>query len=72
MTVTATELKLNLGKYLELASGQDIYISKNGKKIALLTRPDIDKIKVLDSLVGIIPDSSDISDIKEERLLKQC
>ncbi len=29
MTVTATEFKLNLGKYLALAMTQDIFISKN-------------------------------------------
>ena len=37
MIVTATELKTNLGKYLELASSQDIFITKNGKSIARLT-----------------------------------
>ena len=35
--VTATELKTNLGKYLELAAKQDIYITKNGRRVAKLT-----------------------------------
>lgn len=38
MTVTATEFKANLGKYLELAAIQDVFITKNGKNIARLTR----------------------------------
>ena len=32
MIVTATEFKQNLGKYLEMAMKQDIFITKNGKK----------------------------------------
>ena len=31
MTITATEFKNNLGKYLDLASTEEIFISKNGK-----------------------------------------
>lgn len=31
MTITATELKRNLAKYLLLSVAEDIYISKNGK-----------------------------------------
>lgn len=34
MIVTATEFKTNLGKYLEMAMKQDIFITKNGKNIA--------------------------------------
>ena len=33
MTITATELKNNLGKYLILAATEDIFITKNGKTI---------------------------------------
>jgi len=38
VVITATELKQNLGKYLELVEGQnDVVITKNGSKIARLT-----------------------------------
>ena len=30
MSITATELKANLGKYLQMAETEDIYITKNG------------------------------------------
>lgn len=53
MQVSATEFKVNLGKYLQMASNQDIYITKNGRNIAKLTRPTMDKMAVLDGLVGI-------------------
>ena len=36
MEITATELKLNLGKYLDLANKEEIVITKNGKTIAQL------------------------------------
>lgn len=55
MIVTATEFKTNLGKYLEMATMQDVFITKNGKSIARLTSPSVNKLAVLDALVGIIP-----------------
>ena len=39
MSITATELKLNLGKYLMLAETEDIYITRNGKVVAKLSNP---------------------------------
>jgi prevent-host-death family protein len=40
MEITATELKTNLGKYLNAAADEDIVITKNGKVIAHLVGPD--------------------------------
>lgn len=37
MSITATELKQNLGKYLLLSANEDIYITQNGKIVAKLT-----------------------------------
>lgn len=73
MTVTATELKTNLGRYLELAALQDIFITQNGKNVARLTSPSIDKLSILDNLVGIIPpqESIDENTIKEERQISE-
>ena len=69
MQVTATEFKLNMGKYLTMASRHDIFITKNGRRIAKLTNPSPDRVAMLDSLVGIAQ-GADISldDIKKERL----
>ena len=41
MIVTATEFKTNLGKYLEMAMKQDIFITKNGNNIARLPIPTV-------------------------------
>lgn len=73
MIVTATEFKTNLGKYLELATSQDIFITKNGKSIARLTSPAVNKLALLDDLVGIVPQEKamDENTIREERLSRQ-
>ena len=73
MIITATEFKTNLGKYLEIAASQDIFITKNGKKIARLTSPAVNKLALLDDLVGIIPESQTMDEdtIREERLARQ-
>lgn len=73
MIVTATEFKTNLGKYLEMAATQDIFITKNGKNIARLTSPAVNKLALLDELVGIVPQERTMNEnaIREERLSKQ-
>lgn len=73
MIVTATEFKTNLGKYLEMAMKQDIFITKNGKSIARLTSPTVNKLAVLDSLVGIVSEDSTMDEetIRKERLDRQ-
>lgn len=50
-TVTATEFKTNLGKYLGGVGGEEVTITKNGKPIAKLVPY---KERVSDSLVGIL------------------
>lgn len=71
MSITATELKNNLGKYLLLASNEDIYITRNGKVIAKLSNPYQNRVDLAKSLFGILP--SDIiseEEAREERLSK--
>lgn len=73
MIVTATEFKTNLGKYLEMAVKQDILITKNGKNIARLTSPTVNKLAILDSLVGAAPNTEPLDEqtMREERLSRQ-
>ncbi len=68
MSITATELKTNLGKYLLLSATEDVYITKNGKVIAKLTNPFQDRVQLVESLVGIIPDTVTLEEAKAERL----
>ena len=72
MVITATELKTNIGKYLSIALTEDILITKNGKSIVKLTNLQDDKLAVLDSLIGVIPDTGmTLEEAKAERLAHQ-
>ena len=53
MSITATELKENLSKYLLLSATEDIFITRNGKVISKLTNPFQDRIDVAKSLFGV-------------------
>lgn len=68
MSVTATELKNNLGKYLALSATEDIFITKNGKVIAKLTNPYQDRVATAKSLFGILPKDADMEGSRQERL----
>ncbi|WP_251207008.1 type II toxin-antitoxin system Phd/YefM family antitoxin [Acetatifactor aquisgranensis] len=68
MSITATELKQNLGKYLLLSVNEDIYITRNGKTIAKLTNPNQNRVEVAKSLFGILPIDADIEESRKERL----
>lgn len=68
MTITATEFKKNMGKYLDLAAKEDVLITKNGKSIAKLTSPEQNRRGIAQSLFGILPASVTAETAKEERL----
>ena len=68
MSITATELKTNLSKYLLLSATEDIYITKNGKIISKLTNPFQERIDIAKSLFGVLPADITLEDANEERL----
>lgn len=68
MSITATELKQNLGKYLLLSAKEDIYITKNGKVVAKLTNPNQNRVNTAKSLFGILPKEASLEEAREERL----
>ena len=68
LTITATELKTNLSKYLLLSATEDIYITRNGKVISKLTNPFQERVDVARSLFGILPNDLSIEEAREERL----
>ena len=70
MSITATELKCNLGKYLLLSVTQDIFITKNGKVISKLCNPFQERVEIAKSLFGILPDDITLEKAKEERVNK--
>ena len=68
MSITATELKQNLSKYLLMAEREDIYITRNGKVVAKLSNPYQDRVDMAKSLFGILPGEMTIEQAHSERL----
>ena len=68
MSITATEFKNNLGKYLLLATTEDIFITRNGKTVAKLSNPNKDRVDIAKSLFGILTPDVTLEETKEERL----
>ena len=75
MIVTSTDLKTNLGKYLDLLNKEDVIITRNGRKVAKLTKEEDNKLAEILPLFGLLADTElsamtdhDIKDvIYEER-----
>ena len=70
MIVTATEFKINFGKYFDLVGKEDIFITRNGKTIAKVINP---QVSAVDSIRGILkeaPKDIDMRSLREERLSK--
>ena len=70
MSVSTSELRENLNKYLILSATEDVFITKHGKVIAKLTNPNQDRVKTAESLFGILPEDANLEDAREERIAK--
>ena len=68
MQITATEFKLNLGKYLDLVPSEDIWITRNGKLIAKMVNPNVSSTDAISGvLAGKVSAGLDRHSLKEER-----
>ena len=67
-TITATELKQNLGKYLALAATSEFLIMKNNRVVARLGSPYADRVAMVHSLAGILDTDTTLEEAREERL----
>lgn len=68
MSITATELKQNLGRYLLMAATEDVFITKNGKVVAKLSNPNQDRVNMAKSLFGVLPQNITLEEAKNERI----
>ena len=59
MVITATDLKTNLGKYLDLLDTEDIIITRNGRRVARLIKDEEDVLAEVQSLYGILAGAAD-------------
>ena len=71
ITVTATDIQNNFGKYLQAAQkGNEIIILKNGHEIARLISKEHTVSFLTDSLVGTLRSDYDEQKIRAERFSK--
>lgn len=68
MLVSVSELKTNPGKYIAMVDEQDVYITKNGKRVAKLTSAKPDKMASAKALFGLLPSNIDLDTAREDRL----
>ena len=68
MSITASELKQNLGRYLLMAATEDVFITKNGKVVAKLSNPNQDRVNMAKSLFGVLPQDITLEEAKNERI----
>ena len=69
MVVTATEFKVNFGKYLSLLASEDIYITKNGKTVAKVSNPNVSAVDAISGILADkLPADYDARALREERL----
>jgi prevent-host-death family protein len=68
MQITLSELKTNTGKYIALADKEDVFVTKNGKRVAKITNSKINKLAAAKALFGILPPDTDLDKARRERL----
>lgn len=62
MQVALSELKINVGKYVDIAEREDVYITRNGKQVAKLVGINRDRVADMKSLFGIAKLPSEYDD----------
>ena len=71
ITVTATDMQNNFGKYLQaVQTGNEVIILKNGKEVARLISKERTVSFLTDSLVGVLKKDYDEKAIREEMAAK--
>ena len=77
--VTLSDLKINVGKYVDFAETEDVIITKYGKPAAKIVRYDKEpwylkkmpeKVTSVEQLFGTLPSDIDLDDVRNERLSK--
>ncbi|MCD8287182.1 MAG: type II toxin-antitoxin system Phd/YefM family antitoxin [Clostridia bacterium] len=68
MEVTVTELKRHLGKYLDMAQRERVYITRKGKTVAVLSSLREERMETIKSLFGCIPADITLEEARKERL----
>ena len=79
MQIALSDLKVNVGKYVDLAETEEVIITKYGKPAAKIIRFDKvpwylkqipETIQSIEQLYGTLPNDVDLDDVRIERLTK--
>ena len=70
MIVTATEFKTNFGKYLDMLTKEDIFLTRNGKISAKVINPQVSAVDSLRGMQKNVTSDIDMDSLREERLSK--
>ncbi|MCL2164463.1 MAG: type II toxin-antitoxin system Phd/YefM family antitoxin [Oscillospiraceae bacterium] len=79
MQIALSDLKVNVGKYVDLAETEDVIITKYGKPAAKIIRYDKEpwymkkipeQVTAVEQLFGTLPADIDLDDVKTGRLSK--
>jgi prevent-host-death family protein len=62
MQIALSELKINVGKYVDLAEREDVFITRNGKQVARIIGIKRDRVADMKSLFGIAKLSPEYDD----------
>lgn len=64
--ITATELKRNFGKYMELGQKEEIVVTHRGKEIFTIIPKKTKLMKRWESLFGVLPEEALSDDYSRE------
>ena len=68
-TATSTEMQNNFGRYLHIVmNGGEVIITRNGKEVGRIIPRKAVISYLTDSLTGILSESTDMDQVREERL----
>ena len=68
MIISLSELKNDPDKYIDLATREDIQITRHGMNVAVLVSAQTDRSASAKALFGILPPNVDECSAREERL----
>ena len=68
MQISLSELKVNVGKYVDMAENQEVFITRNGKQIAKIVGMRAEKADAARALIGSIKSDLDYEKAREGRL----
>lgn len=70
--ISLTEFKRNLNHSIELSAKTPVYLTSYGRAVAKLADPFSDRVKIADSLYGVIPADMTAEEARAKRLKKIC